>query len=606
MVLCCIMGMAKGEPSQALPDSVVTEDNVYRYMFSDTGKAEAIMEALRERKKMPDWELDYTEGDLWFNTGRYYRALKCYARVLESDRAKKDNTLYMDMLHRMISCYDCTHNEARKAEYMERLLSQARACGDKAMQAVALFNIGKSEYNQGSKAKGYRHMEEATRMMEATDYKNKYDNLRYHYNTLLVYYEKDRWGEDALRTLDELEKVATASTGQEKSIDGLDEKKQKAFYGHRTVVYNILGRDAEADESYRTFLSLGKPTDRDNYLVMPYLFDRHKYGEILRISRQREQMLRSQGDTVNYHMVSILRQLGRACRETGDYEAASGYFERLATLRDSIKNREQQSAVLELAEVYESGEKDKTILRQQLQTRILLAVVVIVLAVVGIVIAYNRKIRRRNVSLVRAVKESVAVKEELLQLEEECLALKGRLAAVQEARTEPQPETPQPAAGEAHEETEPELSEKPKPELIEKTNTEPEPSPVATGKEEDNGKSDRDKEQIRRLVHEIDSRRLYLNTDLTQKDILEFVQIPAYRFGAAFKRHAGTSFSDYINNKRMEYAVKLLTEHPEYTIEAVAGMCGIKSKQHFHRQFSAYTGLTPATFRHSSEKTDNQ
>lgn len=371
LVLCCMMGVARGG-SQALPDSVVTEDYVYHYMFSDTKKAEAIMEALRERKKLPDWELDYTEGDLWFNTGRYFRALKCYTRVLESDKAKRDNTLRMDMLHRMISCYDCIHNEARKAEYMELLLDAAKACGDKAMQAVALFNIGKSQYNQGNKESGYRHMEEATRMMEESDHKNKYDNLRYHYNTLLVYYEKDRRGEDALRTLGELEKVATASTGQEKSVGGLDEKEQKAFYGHRPVVYNILGRDAEADESYRKFISLGKPTDRDNYLVMPYLFDRREYGEILRISRLREQMLRSQGDTVNYHMISILRQLGRAYRETGDYEAAVGYFERLATLRDSIKNREQQSAVLELAEVYESGEKDKTILRQQQQARILL------------------------------------------------------------------------------------------------------------------------------------------------------------------------------------------------------------------------------------------
>lgn len=169
MVLCCIMGVAKGESSQTLPDSVVTEDNVYRYMFSDTKKAEAIMEALRERKKMSGWELDYIEGDLWFNTGRYFRALKYYTRVLESDQAKKDNTL-------------------------------------------------------------------------------------------LVYYEKDHRGEDALRTFSDLEKVATASTGQEKSIGGLDEKEQKAFYGHRTVVYDILGRDAEADESYLKFISLGKPT----------------------------------------------------------------------------------------------------------------------------------------------------------------------------------------------------------------------------------------------------------------------------------------------------------------------------------------------------------
>lgn len=376
IVLCCITGVAKGDSSQVLPDSVVTADNVYRYMFSDTKKAEAIMEELRERKKMSDWKLDYTEGDLWFDTGRYNRALKCYTRVLDSERAKKDNTLYVEMLHRMISCCDCIRNEA-----------------------------------------------------------------------------------------------------------------------------------------------------------------------------------------------------------------AAGYFERLATLYDSIRNRGPQGPQPELAEMYENGVKDKTILRQQLQTRVLLAVVVIVLVVVTIVTACNCHISRCNVSLVRAVKESFAVRQELLQLEEECLALKGRTAAVQKARPEPQ----QPAAGES-------LGE-----------TKTEPSPAVTGREEDDdGKAGRDKEQIRRLVHVIDSRKLYLSADLIQKDVLEFVQIPAYRFGATFKKHTGVSFAEYINGKRMEHAVKLLTEHPEYTVEAIAGMCGIKSKQHFHRQFAAYTGLTPATFRCFNEKTDNQ
>lgn len=572
MVLCGIWNTAAGASPQALPDSVVTEDNVYRYMFSDTEKAEAIMEALRVRKQLPDWELDYTEGDLWFNTGRYYRALKCYGRVLESSKAKKDNTLYMDMLHRMISCYDCIHNEARKAEYMELLLNRAEACGDKAMQAVALFNIGKSQYNQGSKESGYRHMEEATRMMEATDYRNKYDNLRYHYNTLLVYYEKDHRGEEALRTLDALEKVVASATGQETGIDGLDEKERKAFYGHRTVVYNILGRNAEADESYRQFISLGKPTDRDNYLVMPYLFDRRKYDEILRISHLREQLLRSQADTINYHMVSIFRQLGRAYYETGDYQAAADNFARLATLRDSIKNREQQSAVLELAEVYESGEKDKTILHQQQQTRILLAVTAIVLAVVAIVAAYNRRIRRRNASLVRAVSESLACKDELWRKEEECRTQKREIETL-----------------------------KKQVEDLEHTN-----ESLSRSLAPADGKKSGNAELLEQVLYEIVNRQLYLQPGINAKAVHEILQVPVSLFGTFFEQQKGKRFTDYINELRMNHAARLLIEHPHYTIDAVAKMCGIDSRQHFHRLFSDIFSITPSAFRKGHEATGNK
>lgn len=578
LVLCHIWGVcrASGEMS-SLPDSLVTDDNVYRYMFSDPEKAEAVMAALRERRKLPDWELDYTEGDLCYNTGKHYRALKFYTRVLECDRAKRDDALQMDMLHRMISCYDMMHNEARKAEYMGRLLRKAEACGDEAMQAVALFNIGKSQYNQGCVEEGYCHMEQAARMMAGTEYKNRYDNLRYHYNTLLTYYEKDRRGEDALRTLDALERVVTAASGEERTgIEGLAEKERKAFYGHRVVVLDMLGRTEEADECYRRFCMLGRPTDRDQYIVMPYLFDRGMYDEILRISHLHEQFLISRGDTVNYHMTTVRKNLGRAYFETGNYKAAARNFEMLAVLRDSIKNSEQRSAVLELAEVYESGEKDKRIQLVQEQKHLLFLFLILIAGALGVVVYFNRKIRRRNIALVRAVRESLYCQEELLRKEEECRELRECTALRAEAS---------PYADE----------------MSGKERNTPPRTPDA-----DAGKNIREKEQIEQIIYEINSRQLYLQSGLTQKDVLQFAQVPAYLFGTVFRKQTGEFFSEFINRKRMEYAVRLLTEHPEYTIESIAGMCGIKSKQHFHRQFLEYSGLTPSSFRSVHEKSVNK
>ena len=46
-----------------LPDSMVTEDKVYEYTFSDTPLAERIMAELRKQGKQVSYELDMTEGD---------------------------------------------------------------------------------------------------------------------------------------------------------------------------------------------------------------------------------------------------------------------------------------------------------------------------------------------------------------------------------------------------------------------------------------------------------------------------------------------------------------------------------------------------------------
>lgn len=559
---------------QSLPDSVVTDDNVYRYMFSDTPKAQTIMDALRARKKLPDWELDYIEGDLYFNTVRYYKALKFYKRVLDSDKAKKDDQLQMELLHRMISCYDCIHNEAKKGEYVDKLMKKARECGDKAMQSVALFNLGKSIYAHGNRREGAARMEEAAQMMENSDYKYKYDNLRYDYGTLLTYYERDRQNEDALRTLDALQRVVIASTGREEvSIDGLDEKEQKTLLGHRAVVYNRLGREKEADEAFRSFMSLGTPRDKDVYVISPYLIDRKMYDEIFRINNARAEFLRQEGDTINYHFNTIYNQLARAYYDTGDFKRAADNYRGLAVLRDSLTKREQRSAMIELAEVYESNEKDQLIRKQREQERLLWIVVAIITAVLAGLVIHYRRIHRRNVSLVRAVKENLHCQEELARKEEECHKQRETISLL-----------------EGH------IKD------LEHSNLELSSTLMSLETSEEEHES----LQVEQLRHEIVARQLYLTQGITAKSIQEMLGMPAWLFGEKFERHTGKKFTEYINELRMNHAAKLLIEYPNYKIEAIANMCGIDSRQHFHRQFSDYFSITPSAFRKGHQSSDNK
>ena len=134
---------SRAAAEEELPDSLLTEDYLYEYTFTDFGKARRIIERMRERKILEPYRLDIAEGDLYFNTGRYHQGLRYYRRAFESDVVRKSDAEYMDVLHRMISSYDCLHDEERQAECTELLLRKARACNDTAMESVALFNMGK-------------------------------------------------------------------------------------------------------------------------------------------------------------------------------------------------------------------------------------------------------------------------------------------------------------------------------------------------------------------------------------------------------------------------------------------------------------------------------
>jgi AraC-like DNA-binding protein len=58
----------------------------------------------------------------------------------------------------------------------------------------------------------------------------------------------------------------------------------------------------------------------------------------------------------------------------------------------------------------------------------------------------------------------------------------------------------------------------------------------------------------------------------------------------------------YVNTKRMEYAVILMRQHPEYTMGAIAEACGIKSPATFIRNFRNVYGMTPSEFRQNIDE----
>ena len=179
----------------------------------------------------------------------------------------------------------------------------------------------------------------------------------YDYNTLLIFQERDN---EALQTLEALQKVVVAETGEETPMEELGEKEKKAMYAHYAVVLSRLGRLKEADGYYKQFLSLSNVFDRDNYLIMPYLLDRKMYDDVILMNSAREKSLRAQGDTITYHMTSIKSSLGEAYKRKGDYLTAAEYFQQLAMLKDSIKNREQKSSALELATIYAATNRRHT------------------------------------------------------------------------------------------------------------------------------------------------------------------------------------------------------------------------------------------------------
>jgi len=100
-------------------------------------------------------------------------------------------------------------------------------------------------------------------------------------------------------------------------------------------------------------------------------------------------------------------------------------------------------------------------------------------------------------------------------------------------------------------------------------------------------------EELDRILNYIGSR---LSEKISLEDLAERLGISKYYFCHIFKQSLGTSPHQYLIQKRIEKAKKLL-ELGEDSLADIAYQCGFNSQSHFSRHFKQKTGLTPKKYQ---------
>jgi AraC-like DNA-binding protein len=85
------------------------------------------------------------------------------------------------------------------------------------------------------------------------------------------------------------------------------------------------------------------------------------------------------------------------------------------------------------------------------------------------------------------------------------------------------------------------------------------------------------------------------NPDFCLGDFFRTLPLSANYFIKLFKQEAGMTPNEYLINKRMEYAVRLLSSRREmgYRIKDISRMCGFHDQYYFSRVFKQRTGHAP-------------
>lgn len=100
-----------------------------------------------------------------------------------------------------------------------------------------------------------------------------------------------------------------------------------------------------------------------------------------------------------------------------------------------------------------------------------------------------------------------------------------------------------------------------------------------------------------RITDLVEEKQLFLIKDLKITDIARELGTNATYISACINGQMGISFPEFISRYRVEYALKLMQEHPEMSSVEVWEASGFNNEKTFFRRFRLQMGMTPAEWK---------
>jgi AraC-like DNA-binding protein len=104
--------------------------------------------------------------------------------------------------------------------------------------------------------------------------------------------------------------------------------------------------------------------------------------------------------------------------------------------------------------------------------------------------------------------------------------------------------------------------------------------------------------EVQARLEETEKEQLYLKPDFDQTLLAARLGMPTHHLSYFLNQHHSTTFSNYRNQLRINYACTCIQSGylKQNTIEALAGHCGYSSRSAFTKIFKSITGLSPSEY----------
>jgi AraC-like DNA-binding protein len=109
-------------------------------------------------------------------------------------------------------------------------------------------------------------------------------------------------------------------------------------------------------------------------------------------------------------------------------------------------------------------------------------------------------------------------------------------------------------------------------------------------------------EEVKKAIDQsLNAQALFLKPGFTINECSKDIGIPVYQISRCITYYSGMGFTDFINQKRIEYCVQKLEsgEWKHFKVEAIALECGFNNRNSFTNAFKKFKGISPSEYKAS-------
>ena len=390
--------------------------------------------------------------------------------------------------------------------------------------------------------------------------------------------------------VDRMDSLVTLYEQQPKVI----EKEVKALRAlvtlHRAQVLQMRGQEAEAARYYAEYTKSDYAQRLDGRIDgCEYLMSARRYAEAADIYTNLDQFIREWGydydlETIGHNLLPKFR----ANYLSGRKDSALRVAMQIAEVYDSALVRQKRNESAELATIYDTQGKERKILEQRAENRLMTAISIAVTCLALLILAFAvyifyqwRNSKKKNRVLVDQINETLEYKKKYRELK-------------QKTQTSPLPLP------------EMEGSVNSQDEMTNDKHVEEVTTSLPLREEQRGGSSviisdmtELTDEQLFLCLRDlIENEQLFLKSDFGRQTLIEHTGLSKERIGAAFAQGSNSvSLPAYVRELRLDYAARLMNDQPDIAVELVSQASGFANADTFTRNFRAKFGMTPTTYK---------